>query len=124
MNGKQMMNCGNGTEHKIEQALPVQRYTPAVDIYETDQQLILQAELPGVAEPDLQIEVVRGILTLEAEQAAVEGSAKKAYYRQFKLSDRIDADAGSAELKDGILTLKLPKVEAAKPKKIAVKTLH
>ena len=124
MNDKQMMNCENGLEHKVEQALPIQHYTPAVDIYETEQQLILQAELPGVAEPDLQIEVVRGILTLEAEQAAVEGSPKKAYYRQFKLSDRIDADAGSAELKDGILTLKLPKVEAAKPKKIAVKTLH
>lgn len=124
MNGKQMKCCGDVTEHKVEQALPVQRHTPVVDIFETDQHLILQAELPGVAEPDLQIEVERGILTLEAEQATVEGAARKAYYRQFKLTDRIDADTGEAELKDGILTLRLPKTEAAKPKKIAVKPLR
>lgn len=124
MSDKQMMKNENELESKVERALPIQRFTPAVDIYETDQQLILQADLPGVAEQDLQLEVVRGILTLEAEQAAVEGAARKAYYRQFKLSERIDADAGVAELKDGVLTLQLPKTEAAKPKKIAVKTLH
>jgi HSP20 family protein len=124
MNEKQMMSEESDVMHKVEQALPVQRFTPAVDIYETDQHMILHAELPGVAEPDLQVEVVRGILTLEAGQATVEGAARKAYYRQFKLSDQIDADAGGAELKDGVLTLRLPKIEAAKPKKIAVKTLH
>jgi HSP20 family molecular chaperone IbpA len=124
MTDKQMINNENQELEKVERALPVQRFTPAIDIFETDQQLILRADLPGVAEQDLQIEVARGILTLEAEQGAVEGAARKAYYRQFKLSERIDADAGSAELKDGVMTLRLPKSEAAKPKKIAVKTLH
>lgn len=124
MNEKQMMEQERKENNAIEKALPIQRYTPAVDIYETDQELVLLADLPGVREEDLQLEVVRGILTLEAEQAAVKGSAQKAYYRQFKLSDRIDADAGEAELKDGVLTLRLPKSEAEKPKKIAVKTLH
>jgi len=124
MNDKQMVTDKNDIAGTVERTLPIQRFTPAVDIYETDQHLVMLAELPGVAEQDLQLEVVRGILTLEAEQAAVAGSAQKAYYRQFKLSDRIDADAGEAELKDGILTLRLPKTEAAKAKKIAVKTLH
>ena len=124
MNEKQLMGCGNGIVKPAGQSLPIQRFTPAVDIYETDQHLIMLADLPGVTEQHLQLEVVRGILTLEAEQAAVEGTARKAYYRQFKLSDRIDADAGDAQLKDGVLTLRLPKTEAAKAKKIAVKTLH
>ncbi len=124
MTDKQMINSEEQNVAKVERALPVRRLTPAVDIYETEQELVLLAELPGVVERDLQLEVERGILTLEAEQAAVEGAARKAYYRQFKLSERIDADAGSAELKDGVLTLRLPKAEKAKPKKIAVKTLH
>ena len=124
MTEKQMMNKEHAELENVQRALPLQRFTPAVDIYETEQELVLLADLPGVMEQDLQLEVERGILTLEAEQAAVEGAARKAYHRQFKLSERIDADAGIAELKDGVLTLRLPKSEAAKPKKIAVKTLH
>ncbi|WP_303721873.1 Hsp20/alpha crystallin family protein [Malonomonas rubra] len=124
MNDKQIISSEEKHLENAEQSLPVQRFTPAVDIYETEQELVLQADLPGVTENDLQLEVNRGILTLEAEQAAVEGAARKAYYRQFKVSERIDADAGAAELKDGVLTLRLPKRESAKPKKIAVQTLH
>ena len=124
MTEKQMMNKEHAELENVQRALPLQRFTPAVDIYETEQELVLLADLPGVMEQDLQLEVERGILTLEAEQAAVEGAARKAYHRQFKLSERIDADAGIAELKDGVLTLRLPKSEAAKPKKIAVKTLQ
>ena len=122
MSDKQMIN--NEEQQKVERALPVQYLTPEVDIYETEHELVLLANLPGAEEQDLQLEVKRGVLTLEAEQAAIEGAARKAYYRQFKLSERINADAGSAELKDGVLTLRLPKAEEAKPKKIAVKTLH
>jgi HSP20 family molecular chaperone IbpA len=124
MTEKQMMGNEEQELEKVERALPVQRMTPEVDIFETEQELVLLADLPGVAEKDLQLEVERGILTLEAEQAAVEGAARKAYYRQFKLSERVDADAGTAELKDGVLQLRLPKTEAAKPKRIEVKTLH
>jgi len=124
MTDKQMMNKEEQNLEKMERALPVQRLTPDVDIYETEQELVLLADLPGVTEQDMHLEVERGILTLEAEQAAVEGAARKAYYRQFKLSERINADAGIAELKDGVLQLRLPKTEAAKPKRIEVKTLH
>lgn len=124
MGEQQLMNNEKEVMERVERTLPVQRFTPAVDIYETENELVLLAELPGVTEPALRLEVVRGILTLEAEQTAVEGAARKAYYRQFKISERIDVDAGEAELRDGVLTLRMPKVEAAKPKKIAVKTLH
>ena len=124
MSEKQMNSSEEQQLEKVERALPVQHLTPEVDIYETDQELVLLANLPGIVEEQLQLEVERGVLTLEAEQAAVEGAARKAYYRQFKLSERINVDAGAAEMKDGVLTLRLPKTEAAKPKKIAVKTLH
>lgn len=124
MSEKQINSSEEQQLEKVERALPVQHLTPEVDIYETDQELVLLANLPGIVEEQLQLEVERGVLTLEAEQAAVEGAARKAYYRQFKLSERINVDAGAAEMKDGVLTLRLPKTEAAKPKKIAVKTLH
>jgi len=124
MSNQQMMNKEQQNMENQQQSKPVRRYSPMVDIYETDQQLTLQAELPGVSEQDLRIEVERGVLTLEAEQAASEANVHKVWYRQFKLSDRIDADAGEAGLKDGILTLNLPKREEAQPKKITVKTLH
>ena len=124
MSEKQMISRDNGETHKIEQAKPVFWATPQVDIYETAEELVVMADLPGVEERGLQLEVSRGVLTLEAEVQAAENEKQHGYYRQFQLSDRIDADAGSAALKDGVLTLRLPKSEAARPKKIAVKMLH
>jgi len=124
MNDKQMATQQVEQAHPIEQALPVFWATPAVDIYETDDELVLLADMPGVNDQGLQLEVSRGVLTLEAEREGNENGNKRGYYRQFKLSERIDADAGQAQLKDGVLTLRLPKLETAKPKKIAVKTLH
>jgi HSP20 family molecular chaperone IbpA len=96
--------------------------TPAVDIFENSEELVLIADLPGVAEKDLQIEVACGVLTLEAPLADEE--LDRGFYRQFKVAERVDADSGSAALKDGVLTLRMPKVAEAKPKKIEVKTLH
>ena len=124
MTDKQMINQPNSAENSVAQVRPVRRATPLVDIYETADELVLLADLPGVAEQDLQLEVSRGILTLEAQVSDEQNTAETSYYRQFKLSERIDLDAGEALLKDGILTLKLPKVAEAKPKKITVKTLH
>ena len=121
MSDKQMVSRENG---EMEQAKPVVWSTPPVDIYETDDELVLTADLPGVADNGLQLEVSRGVLTLEAEVQAADNGKQRGYYRQFKLSERIDADAGEAALKDGVLTLRLPKSEAAKPRRIAVKTLH
>lgn len=124
MSDKQMIQQELQDGHQVEQAKPIFWSTPAVDIYEVDNELVLMANLPGVEENDLQLQVSRGVLTLEAEIQADKNSSKHGFYRQFKLSERIDADAGAAVLKDGVLTLRLPKTEAAKPKRIAVQTLH
>ena len=124
MSDKQMTTHHVEQADPVEQAAPVVWGTPDVDIYETDSELVLLADMPGITDQDLQLEISRGVLTLEAERAVADNGNKHGYYRQFRLSDRIDADAGQAELKNGVLTLRLPKSEAAKPKKIAVKTLH
>ncbi len=124
MNDKQMMNQAKEKSSVAAQARALRRATPLVDIYETADDLVLLIDLPGVAEQDLQIEVSQGVLTLEGAVADPQARTEKHYYRQFKLHDRIDADAGEAQLRDGVLTLKLPKLAEAKPKKIAVKTLH
>ncbi len=84
----------------------------------------MKADLPGVEDAGLDLQVSRGVLTLEAVLEKQAEGRQKGFYRQFKLSDRIDADAGDAALKDGVLTLRLPKSEQAKPKRIAVQTLH
>ncbi len=124
MTDKQMAIQKNAATEKLETAVPMHRYTPAVDIYETSEELVLLAEMPGVDEKGLQIEIDRRVLTLEGNVPAPEGEAKTSYYRQFKLAEAFDSDAGEASFKDGVLRLRLPKAEAAKPKKIAVKTLH
>jgi HSP20 family protein len=124
MSEKQVVSQENGLRKNIEKADSTFRMTPAVDIYETANELVLTADLPGVAKEGLQLEVSRGVLTLEGEIQAADNQKQRSYYRQFTLSERIDADAGDAALKDGVLTLRLPKSEAARPKKIEVKTLH
>jgi len=98
--------------------------TPAVDIYETETELILLADLPGVTETNLQLGIDHGILTLEGAINENGIDHQHRYYRQFRLTDKIDTNGGNATLKNGVLTLRLPKSEVAKPKKIAVKTLH
>ena len=124
MNDKQVMAQEQNQGDKVAVAKSLFRLTPVVDIYETDTELVVMADLPGVEEAGLQLEVSREMLTLEAEIQAAENEQQRSFYRQFRLSDRIDTDAGDASLKDGVLTLRLPKIEAVKPKKIAVKTLH
>ena len=105
--------------------------TPAIDIYETDEGLTLIADVPGLAKDDLEINFDQGVLTLEGKAGSAPSGEKlfrefsvTGYYRQFRIPESIDPDKTSAELKDGVLTLQLHKAEAAKPKRIEVKTIH
>jgi HSP20 family molecular chaperone IbpA len=124
MSEKQVATQENGSTQNVEIAKSSFRMVPAADIYEIADEFVLMADVPGVAKQGLQLEVSRGVLTLEGEIQAADNQEQRSYYRQFTISERIDADAGDAALKDGVLTLRLPKSEAAKPKKIVVKTLH
>ena len=101
--------------------------TPPVDIYETAEELVLMADIPGVASEDLEIHVDRNQLTIRghSRQAASDGAASREYElgdycRQFELSDTVNLDEITAELKHGVLLLHVPKAPAAKPRRIAV----
>jgi len=105
--------------------------TPAVDIFETDGGLTLIADVPGLSKEDLHVGIDQGVLTIDgAVKVTAAGSgllsefSVSGYYRQFRLPESIDPDRTTAELNNGVLTLQLAKAEAAKPKKIEIKTLH
>jgi HSP20 family molecular chaperone IbpA len=114
-----------------EQTIPGLVFTPAVDIFETEKDITLLADMPGVKANDLTIDLRDNTLTLSADIASVDNSDEEAvlveyetgrYYRQFTLSEIINQGNIDAKLNDGVLRLTLPKVEKATPKKIAVKT--
>jgi len=105
-------------------------FNPAVDIFETENELTLLADMPGVKAKDLKIDLKDNVLTLTADETPLEEPEEKdvmreyrtgTYYRQFSLSDTIDQSKIEAVMKDGVLRLSLPKVAAATPRKISVK---
>jgi HSP20 family protein len=103
-------------------------FTPRVDIVETDAELILYAEVPGVRPDDVDLRYEKGELLLHARvkpsqarrtpllQEYEEGD----FFRAFTISESIDASRIAAECKNGVLTVHLPKVEAVRPRQIAV----
>lgn len=104
-------------------------FVPEVDINEDDEGINLFADLPGVSEDGLDVQVQEGVLTLTASVNPVESRRRLIYQeyeiggfqRRFNLGERIDAGKISAKLTNGVLKLTLPKAEAHKPRKIAVK---
>jgi len=113
-----------------EQTYPGPVYTPAVDIFESDDRISLLADMPGVKAEDLKIDLRENVLTLSGHVAAPEAATETpvlreypsgTYFRQFTLSEHIDQSKIDAKLTDGVLRLVLPKVERAKPRQITVK---
>jgi HSP20 family protein len=113
-----------------EQTTPGIVFTPAVDIFETEKELTLLADMPGVKADNLSIGLNKNILTMSGEVDAPEGEDETdvireyetgKYFREFTLSNEIDQTKIDASLKDGVLRLRLPKVEAVTPRKIEVK---
>ena len=114
-----------------EQTTPGLVFTPAVDIFETEKEITLLADMPGVKADNLSIDLRENTLTLSADVAPVEGSDEEdllieyesgKYYRQFTIGELVNQEKIDAKLKEGVLRLSLPKVEKATPRKIAVKT--
>jgi len=112
-----------------EQTRPGLVFTPAVDIFETDREITLLADMPGAAADDIAIDLNEGVLTISGEVKPFEKAKEEdvlvefeigKYYRQFSLSEVIDQNKISANFSDGVLRLVLPKAEKALPRKIAV----
>ena len=106
-----------------------ERYVaPPVDIYETRDGLVVLADLPGVAQEALDVRVDNNVLTIRGQaRHAVPGDAIYRehelvnFFRQFELSDKVDQNRITADLKYGVLTLQLPKAEEAKPRQVEVR---
>jgi HSP20 family protein len=105
-------------------------WAPAVDIYETEHELVVKADLPDVDPKDLDIRVENNILTIRGERKfekkvneenylRVERSYG-AFARSFTLANTVNSEAIKAEYNNGVLTLSIPKREEAKPKQIKV----
>ena len=102
-----------------------------VDLAEKENHYVISAELPGVKSEDLNVSVENDLLTISAEKRdELEGNENGVYRRErsygrvsrsFQLGNQVDADKIDAGYKDGVLTLTLPKVEAAKPREVKVK---
>jgi HSP20 family protein len=105
-------------------------WTPAVDIFETEHEIVLKAELPDIDEKDIDVRVEKNTLTLsgerkfEKEYKEENALRMERYYgtfsRTFTLPNIVKLDAVKAEYKNGVLTVKLPKLEEAKPKQIKI----
>ena len=104
---------------------------PKVNVYEYDTKIGVIAEIPGLDKKDLNVEVEEGVLTVSGEKSHGfdEGEAKvlrrelkhSSFKRQFTLGEMLDGDNISANFKDGILSIEIPKIEPALPKKNIVK---
>jgi HSP20 family protein len=115
---------------KEEATVPARVFVPTADIYETEGALTVVMEMPGVDKGNVNISVQDGILKVEGrlDFSKYEGLQPiyteyniGHYARSFSLSSKIDQNEIGAEMKDGVLSLILPKVEEAKPRTIQVK---
>ncbi len=106
-------------------------WVPAVDVYETDQALVVSAELPGIDSKDVSVSLENGVLTIAGERKVATEVDRERWYRSeraygtfrrsFTLPRTVDAGAVTAEHKDGTLRVRLPLKEEAKPHRITVK---
>jgi HSP20 family protein len=116
-------------EKERESTIPARRYLPVTDIFETDQALTVILEMPGVDKDSVDVRVENSVLSIEGgvDLSKYQGLTPLYieynvgnYARSFQLSSTIEQDRITAELKDGIMTLILPKAEKATPRRIAV----
>lgn len=110
--------------------LSMRDWNPRVDIYDNDENIVIKAELPGIDRKDIVIDVKDGVLTLKGERSFDNEIKEEKYYcrertfgkfeRVFRLPAKVDPEKISADYKDGILKIDIPKPEEQKPKQINV----
>jgi HSP20 family protein len=113
-----------------DEAVSATTWTPAVDIYETSDTIVMKAELPGVTREDIQIQINDNTLTLKGERRFARDVQEESYlrieraygsfHRSFSLPASIQQEKIRALFKDGVLELTLPKAENSKPKPISI----
>ena len=118
-------------ESEKEEAMTVTEWAPLVDIMEEEKEYLIKAELPEVKREDVKVSVEEGVLTVSGERKFEKEEKGKKYHRveraygryarSFTLPDDADPSKVTAEFKDGVLKVRLPKSEKAKPKSIEIK---
>ena len=108
----------------------LRRWIPAMDLVETDDHFVLKADLPGLDESDVNIEVEDNVLTVSGERKAEHEDNREGYVRveraygsfrrSLTLPDGVDAEAVSASFEKGVLQVSIPKPEQRKPRKVAI----
>lgn len=116
-------------DKNIEKTRELYEASPAVDIYENEDEILLHADMPGVVKDDISVNIDNGTLSLSGVRklgskglSNWEEFSDVEYIRNFSVPQTIDVERVEAELKDGVLRLHLPKSEAAKPRQIEIKT--
>jgi len=114
-----------------ESTRPGPVFTPPVDILETEAAITVLADMPGVQSGGLNIDLENGVLTIEGRIADTENAGERtllreyrtgSFRREFRLTNLIDQGRIDAALRDGVLRLTLPKAEAARPRRIEVRS--
>ena len=113
-----------------EDDMSLSNWSPSVDVYETTENIVIKAEVPGVKKEDISVEVKDNTLYLKGERKFEKDVKEENYHRMersygsfrrvFSLPATVEQDKVKASFKDGVLEIMLPKAEKAKPKKIAV----
>ncbi len=114
--------------HSEESALTT--WAPAVDIYETPNELVVKADLPDVNEKDIDVRVENNLLTIRGERKFEKSVSEEnflrvertygSFSRSFSLPNTLNAEAIAADYKNGVLTITLPKREETKPRQVKV----
>ena len=109
---------------------PRRRWVPAMDLVETDDNLVLRADLPGLSRDDVEIEIKDGVLTVSGERKAEHEEKSEGFYRvertfgrfsrSLSLPEGINADRVAADFEDGVLEVRIPKPEARKPHRVEI----
>jgi HSP20 family protein len=120
-----------GAGGKTQRETTLGAWTPAVDIYEDDSAYVIKAELPEVTQDDVKVSLDENTLAISGERRIENEEKREGYhrveraygefYRSFTLPPNANVEAISAQFKDGVLRLSIPKKEEAKPKRIEVK---
>jgi HSP20 family protein len=123
-----LLDSPRGTEDEGDS---LGNWTPAVDIYDKGTEVVIHAEVPGLKKEDIDIRVENNILTIRGKKERKEEVKEEGYFRSersygsftrsFSLPNTVEVSKIAADYKDGVLSLRLPKAEEAKPRQIEVK---
>jgi HSP20 family protein len=119
-----------GRGYRGDEAAATTTWSPAVDIFETENEIMVKAELPGVERKDITLSLDNNVLTLKGERRFEKETRQENYHRierayggfqrAFSIPAIVEEDKIRADYKDGILTIALPKKEPVKPKQIKI----